>query len=351
MADTDQPLLVLPRPGAPLKENGPPPSPISAPTEALMTSTFGSLLPPATYLTTPHGRAAYYVYPPLDASPPTTTTPNTTPERILLVHGIQTPALGLHPLATALRAAHPRATVATFDHWGHGLSDTPVAPHSPPLFYGLLDAVLAALGWASAHLVGYSFGASTVAGYVASTPARARAVASVVLVAPAGLFRAEGPFFTEEVRRRFLRAGESGRGSEEDERAALDWIVGFLEGGALVVPGDWRERVARGEVVAEAVKAWEMRTHEGHAASVVAIVRDGAVMDNHAAFVETAKTGVRTLAVLGELDDLCSVQDLHDVGFKNVVVVPAVGHGVVRQRVPEVAQHIGDFWKSAGQAS
>jgi hypothetical protein len=31
--------------------------------------------------------------------------------------------------------------------------------------------------------------------------------------------------------------------------------------------------------------------------------------------------------------------------MKNVAVVPQVGHGVVRERVPEVAGFIEDFWK------
>lgn len=345
-----QSLLVLPRPGAPNAcTNGQPPPSISAPAEAHMTSTFGSLLPPAEYITTPHGRAAYYAYPPLApldntaaAAAAAAAASAASEMRILLVHGIQTPALGLHPLASALRAAFPAASVAVFDHWGHGLSDTPVLPHEPALFHELIDLVLAALGWPSAHLVGYSFGGATVAGYAASGRGDGGKVESLVLVAPAGLIRSRG--FPEEARERYLLGGGGGDG--ERERGARDWVLNFLEGGKLVVPGDWRARVARGEVVAEAIKDWEMREHEGHVASVVAIFRDGGVMDNHAVFAKAADTGVKTLAVLGELDDVCSAQDLEDVGMKNVVVVPGAGHAVVRQRVPEVARHIVDFWKS-----
>lgn len=309
-----------------------------------MTSTFGTLLPPAQYITTPHGRAAYYAYPLLS--------PNDTakPMRILLIHGVQTPALGLHPLATALRTALPHDSVATFDHWGHGLSDTPVVPHEPELFFALMDEVLRKLGWAGGqpvHLVGYSFGGATAAGYVAARAAGRTGcgveVGSLVLVAPAGLLRSEE--FEVEARERYLPVEGTG-GDEGVERAASEWVLEFLEGGKLVVPEDWRERVACGEVVAEAVKDWEMREHEGHFASVVAIVRDGGVRDNHAVFEKVAETDVRTLGVLGELDGLCSAKDLEDVGIKNVVVVPDVGHAVVRQRVPEVSRHIVDFWKS-----
>lgn len=295
-----------------------------------MTSVFGHLLPPAAHLSTPLGRAAYYVYPPLE--------PGQTPMRILMVHGIQTPALGLHPLANALGSKFPSASIAVFDHWGHGLSDTPITPHTPALFYELIDLVLAELNWPSAHLIGYSFGGATVAGFAASERGAAK-VESMVLVAPAGLVVSSS--LPEEARTKYLPGG----GSDEDERKAREWILDFLEGGELVVPSDWKEKVARGEVVAEAVREWEMRAHEGHLASVIAIFRDGGVMDNHAVFVKAAKTGFKTLAVLGELDGFCSAQQLYDVGINNVVVVPQAGHALVRQRVPEVAQHIERFWQ------
>lgn len=298
-----------------------------------MTSIFGSLLPPAEYLTTPHGRAAYYVYPPLR--------PTSTPMRVLMVHGVQTPALGLQPLAAALRPRFPHASIALFDHWGHGLSDTPWVPHTPALFHELIDLVLAELGWPSAHLVGYSFGGVTAVGYAASERGAAR-VDSLALVAPAGLI--DSSSFPDEARARYLPVGGAGG----DEREARRWILDFLEGGELVVPGDWRERVARGEVVAEALREWEMRAHGGHFASVVAIFRDGGVLDHQAVFASAVETGIRTVAILGEHDAVCSAQNCLDVGMnsKDVIVVPQAGHALVRQRVPEVAQHIENFWKS-----
>jgi pimeloyl-ACP methyl ester carboxylesterase len=157
----------------------------------------------------------------------------------------------------------------------------------------------------------------------------------MVLVAPAGLIRAAE---FDEIQRSYLNGGE---GLEDHARA---WILEFLEGGQLIVPLDWKERVNRGEVVAEAVRDWQMREHEGHKASVIGIFRDGGVLDRHAEFATAAKSGITCLCILGELDDVCSVQDLHDVGMRNITVVPQVGHGVVRERVPEVAQLIEDFW-------
>lgn len=336
MESQEHPFLVLPRPGDSPQTQSQPSTPISGPDETAMTTLFGTLLPPASYLITSYGRAAYYVYPP--------STPSPEPVRVVLVHGIQTPALGLHPLASALHAQFPTVEIALFDQWGHGLSDTPQKPHTSALFHELIDALLAQLGWSSAHFVGYSFGGVTVAGYAADVH-RQKAVESMVLVAPAGMLRSEA--FGEDVKQDFL--AERQDRDEDKEEQAQDWIINFLEGGGpLVIPMDWQERVARGELVAEAVRDWEMKAHPGHVASVVAIFRDGGVLDNHAAFEQAAKTGLDCLVILGELDDLCNTEDLEAAGMKNVVVVPQAGHALVRQKVADVAGHIGEFWKGLG---
>ncbi|KAB8070408.1 Alpha/Beta hydrolase protein [Aspergillus leporis] len=191
---------------------------------------------------------------------------------------------------------------------------------------------MAQLGWDDAHFVGCSFGGSTTATFAAAHPER---VASMVLVAPVGLIRTTQ---FDELHRSYLHGGE---GLEDRAQA---WILEWLEGGQLGVPSDWKERVGRGEVVAEAVRDWQMREHAGHMASVVGIVRDGGVLDKHAEFAEAAKKNIKALCILGELDDVCSVQDLRHVGMRDVAVIPQVGHGVVRKRVPDVARLIQDFW-------
>ena len=319
--------IVLPRPGT--ASSGVVPRSIRAPSEDAFVTTFGSLLPQASYLHTPNGKAAYYELLPSSASKDNVGSVS----RVLFVHGVQTPAIGLQPLASALSSRFPLAHCVLVDLWGHGLTETPVVPYEPALFHSLLVALMDQLGWDNAHIVGYSFGGSTTATFAAANPER---VASMVLVAPAGLLRTAQ--FTE-LERSYLHGGEG----LEDQACA--WILKFLEGGDLVVPSDWKERFGRGDVVAEAVRDWQMKEHEGHVASVVGIFRDGGVMDKHAGFAEAAKKGIESLCVLGELDDVCTVQDLHDVGMLNVAVVLQVGHGVVRQRVPEVAGLIEDFWK------
>ncbi|PSN67517.1 alpha/beta-hydrolase [Corynespora cassiicola Philippines] len=320
-------VFALPRPSA---TRGTPEPPIPGPSEAAFTAAFGTLLPPAKYLVTDVGKAAYYEIPGLVNSAPSTG--DKAPDRVLFIHGVQTPALGMLPLARALHALYPCSHFALVDLWGHGLSDTPQIPHEASLFHRLLDELLDKLGWPTVHVVGFSFGGALTAGYVASRSSR---ISSFTLVAPAGLIR-RAEFSVEE--QGHLRGGG-------DEIAARDWVVRWLEGGDLVVPADWKERIASGEVVAEAVKEWQMREHPGHTASVVAVVRDGGVMDTDANFVRALSTGIPYLVVLGELDGICSSQQLSQLGFKNVTVVPQAGHGVVRDRVPEVTKIIRGFWE------
>ncbi|KAF4342081.1 dihydrolipoyllysine-residue acetyltransferase component of acetoin cleaving system [Fusarium beomiforme] len=315
--------LVLPRPGASYTSQ----PPIAGPTEAAFVETFGALLPAAQFLQTPRGKAAYY-----ELLPSSPSDSQSAIDRVVFIHGVQTPALGMLPLARALQKAFPHAHMVLIDLWGHGLSDTPFIPHAASLFHQLLDDLLDHLEWPSAHLVGFSFGGATTVSYVASRPSRAK---SFTLVAPAGLLQLS--MFTAE---------EQAALQGDDEVAARKCVLNILEGGDLVVPEDWKQRVAKGEVVAEAVREWQMHEHPGHTASVVAIFRDGAVMGSDGQFDKAAKTGIPSLAVLGELDGLCSKEQLNGHSFENVFVVPQAGHSVVRDKAEDVAALIGNFWKT-----
>lgn len=319
-------FVVLPRPGAATDDKR---LVIAAPKEEDFTAIFGHLLPQASYLQTEHGRAAYYSILPSKLASPN----EEVITRVLFVHGVQTCAIGLQPLAKALSSRFPHAHCVLVDLWGHGLTDTPVVPYEPALFHSLIETLLVHLNWENAHFIGYSFGGSTTATFAVAKPHR---VASMVLVAPAGLLRAET--FSELVQS-YVRGGEG-----VDEEEAQNGIIEWLEDGELVVPSDWKERVGRGEMVAQAVKDWQVKNHRGHAASVVAVFRDGGALNRHAEFAKAAQLGIKYLCVLGELDGVCSAGDLADLGMTNVVVVPQADHGVVRERVPEVAEHIEEFW-------
>lgn len=314
-------LISLPRPGTAIAKQ----APLAAPAESHFTQTFGQLLPPTSRLETPHGSAAFYDFEPDSANGPTAA-------HILVLHGVQTPALGMLPLTCALQASFPLAHFCLVDLWGHGLSDTPMLPHDPPLFHALIDALLDRLGWSSAHLIGFSFGGALAVGFANTRPERVR---SLSLVAPAGLISSAS-------------LGATGLATlrGDDPAATRAWVLDFLGGGPT--PEDWKERVARGQVVAPALREWQMREHPGHAASVVAIARDGGVMDEDAGFVEVAGRGIPVFGVVGERDEICSKEQLQAVGFANVVVIPDVGHEVVRERAVEVAAAIEAFWKGVG---
>lgn len=202
--------------------------------------------------------------------------------------------------------------------------------------------MLTQLGWKSqtgVGLVGYSFGAVLTMGYLSSSSfAAAAAVESCVLIAPAGLVRSA--WFSE--RENAWLSAQCAR-AEEGEAAAF--VVEALEGEALPirVPGDWRDRVATGQVVAQAVKQWQMQNHAGHAASVVGVFRDGGVIDNDALFVRMKAGGILSLVVLGEKDGLSDMEEVKGFGFE-VAVVEGAGHAVVRESADEVAGLICGFW-------
>jgi len=319
--------FVLPRPGAPPSFQ----PPIAAPSEQSFTQIFGNLLPPAKYIRTPYGKAAYY-----EINPSGPESANAVPDRVLFIHGVQTPAIGMYQLASELHRKFASSHVVLLDLWGHGLSDTPIVPHEAPLFHGLIDALLDELKWPTAHLVGFSFGGALTVGYVASRPKK---VSSFVLVAPAGLIRFSG--FSQE-QQAHIRGGG-------DEAKARKCVWKILGGPNEPLPADWKDRGAKGVVVVDSVRAWQLREHTGHAASVVGVFRDGGVMDRDEQFVEAVKTGVPNVVVLGETDDVCTKELLGELGFKYVHVVEGAGHGVVRERVPEVAETIAGFWKGLGR--
>lgn len=238
------------------------------------------------------------------------------------------------PLAESLHSSFANSHFVLVDLWGHGLSDTPVLPHEPSLFHDMIDSLLDKLAWKSTHLVGYSFGGALAVGYTLSRKPR---VQSITLVAPAGLI----PYS-------ILSTAEKDRLNDDDELEAQKWVLKWLEGGELVVPLNWKERVVKGEVVAEAVKEWQIRNHPGHMASVLAVVRDGGVFDRDVEFSEVAHGHIPSYAVMAEQDGFSRARDLERTGFKQVSVVQEAGHDVVRKRVPEVASFIKGFWSEMG---
>lgn len=319
----DFPFLVVPRPGSDFDHDAPP---IRAPDEEVFTSVFGQLFPPVKYTTHLRARIAYYSLPPL--SPRSTSSPQ--PDNVLILHGGQTPSLGLLPLAKVLQSSFPASNIVLADLPGHGLSDTTWVPHTPDLLNGMINALLSALTWDKVHLIGFSLSGAAVASYVSLFPQH---VSSYVLMAPAGLLPAS-TFRPEDLR-------------GDDEREAERWLIEWLEpGGKLVVPGDWKERVARGEVVPPALRDWENKYHPGHRASVVGFVRDGGCMDAQDTLRKAAGTGKRRFVVVGELDPICDEGEMRELGYGDIAVLKGVGHPDIRDKAEDVGAAIAGFWRT-----
>jgi|JI7StandDraft_1071085.scaffolds.fasta_scaffold93283_2 pimeloyl-ACP methyl ester carboxylesterase len=95
---------------------------------------------------------------------------------VLLLHGLSQQRRFWDPVVTRLRAR----PVATLDQRGHGESDTPLeADYSLDACGRDAIAVLEALGWSRAVIVGHSWGASVALRAAALAPARAAAVALI----------------------------------------------------------------------------------------------------------------------------------------------------------------------------
>lgn len=295
---------------------------IPAPFEDQFRANFDPIVPPVQFISTIHGRAAYYLI-----------SPNVkeVQDRIVLVHGVQTPAIGLYPLAKALQSSFPNTEFVLLDLWGHGLSDTPDEKHELDLFLTLIDDLLDHLQWKKVKLIGFSFGALVTLAYATFKPDR---VQSYILIAPAGLMRFSS-----------LSSDDLAQLRSTALETAWNWTSQWLEGGELIVPSDWKEKVAEGHLVAEAVRRWQIDNHQGHRISVVGIVRDGGVMDSHSYFSNAQRQDkIPSLIILGEKDDICTREDLKEFGFGNIETIANVGHAVVREKVEEVAELIKKTW-------
>ena len=296
---------------------------IAAPSHESFTSKFGHAFPKPQYLESDLGTTALYELPP----------PSGQPKRpVLIIHGISTPALGMWPLAKELQALDPSAHVVIFDLWGHGLSSTPLIAHDQHILHLQIFQVLGFMQWTSAHIVGYSLGGATAVRFALHNTWTAL---SVALLAPAGLLsKSDFPKQMQE-----LLDDSTGREAE-----ARDTVLSWLEGGPLIVPTDWQERSRSGGVVAEALRQWELQEHSGHSHSVLSIFRECGVYGADDYFREFAQLPIQKIAVLGELDPVCSKSQLIGLGFSEVEVVEKEKHELPRSAPGEVARIVHRFW-------
>ena len=301
---------------------------IAAPSYASFTSRFGYAFPKPYFLESDLGTTALYELPP----------PSGQSKRlVLIIHGVNTPALGMWPLAKELQALDKDAHIILFDIWGHGLSSTPLVAHTPQIFHFQIFQVLGFMQWTRVHIVGYSFGASTAITFSVHNPWTAL---SVAILAPAGLLCKED--FSKQLKE--LLNNSNGRETE-----AIDCVLLYLEGGPLVVPMDWKERVNSGEVIAEAFREWELQEHLGYPHSVLSMFRDGGAYGCEDYFRKFAQLSLKKIAVVGELDTVCSKSQLVDLGFCDVEMVEKADHAIVRSARGEVAGIVHRFWTQQTQ--
>ncbi|KAI1178379.1 alpha/beta-hydrolase [Nemania sp. FL0916] len=258
---------------------------------------------------------------------------------VLLIHGLNTPTLGLLPLAKHLQTLDRHAHIVLYDLWGHGLSSTPRVAHAAHIFHLQIYQVLSAMDWRSAHMVGYSFGASILVQFALLSP---NMVSSAALIAPAGLLRKEN--FSP----RLQELMDDTSGSKEVEAEARDAVLEFLEGGKLVVPEDWWQRCYRGQVVAEALRDWQLKEHAGYSHSVLSMFREQNIYGCDEFFKKFAFLLFKKAAVLGELDDICTEDQLLRFGIWNTDIVDGAGHALVRSHAHDVANTVHGMWTATG---
>ena len=289
---------------------------------------FAGVLPPGRSIPSSWGVTHYYDFSP-DAP--------ASARRVLLIHGIGTPAIGMAPLARAL--TDDGVHVVTYDLWGHGNSSTPLQAHSPALMHAQIFELLSHLKWNTANFLGFSMGGSILANFVAI---HGHVVESAIIVAGAGLWRLED------------RGRKEGIYSDAEWEAVglgADSIMAMIEGSNPVIEEGWKERLANGKVESEPIEKWERDNHAGHAASLVSLFRYGSVWDQHDVYKSLAQSKINTMFVLGENDECFDMKvwqkELGQLGWKekDIKVVNGAGHAVVRSHSIELTKLINDFWR------
>ncbi|KIW20806.1 hypothetical protein PV08_01384 [Exophiala spinifera] len=328
-------------------------------------------LPGARDVDTPYGSIRVYEFGPEDG------------RKVLLVHGISTPALALGAVANAL--VDNGCRVMLFDLFGRGYSDTANdVRHDIRLFTTQILLVLASspLSWTGKAsgkfcLVGYSLGggiATTFTSYFADL------VDSLVLFAPAGLLRpyhisrqsriiySEG-IIPEPILRRIVKARlrtplaappPPPKGGVEETRK-----VDATQAVQAEVPIESNSRAilsqTRPHVTVEKAVIHQLDNHPGFVPAFISSIRYGPVRTEHDRWrivgerlrQQNAAEGTRkkVLIVLGAKDPIIVRQEIEEdatalLGGENVeFAVFDAAHDVPVVMGSQVVDSILDFWK------
>ncbi|KAL2040155.1 hypothetical protein N7G274_007058 [Stereocaulon virgatum] len=221
--------------------------------------------------------------------------------KVMLIHGISNPCIALGAIAHSL--VDKGCRVILFDLPGRGYSDTPVpTPHSARLYTTTILLALASspISWTgngnTFSLIGYSLGGGIAANFTSYFPTL---VSSLILIAPAGLIRAEHFSWTnkllyntglinettlEQIIARRLRTGDppTQPGKPKDELAPAAPATEELPKEKLgVLPKMAELSRARPGLSAPKAMAWQLDAHPGFVKAFMSGIRYGPIANQH----------------------------------------------------------------------
>ena len=331
-------------------------------------------LPGARDVDTPYGSIRVYEFGPSSG------------RKVLLVHGISTPAIALGGVANTL--VDHGCRVMLFDLFGRGYSDTPGdLPQDIRLFTTQMMLVLASspLSWTGAEkfsLIGYSLGGGIAVSFTSYFP---DLVDDLVLFCPAGLLRpyhisqashliySEGIIpesLLQTVVRRRLRtpmaqplkvpATETKKVDAKEIVAAEAPAVAaaHLEPNSQAVLSKTRPHITIEKAVHFQLDSYAGFVHAFMSSIRYAPVRDqhprwrilGGRLTRHNQSLKPGQQRQKVLIVLGKHDPIIIEKELEEdatatLGLENVEFVSfEAGHEVPVTRGEEVAKTVLDFW-------
>ncbi|KAF2674424.1 alpha/beta-hydrolase [Microthyrium microscopicum] len=343
------------------------PSPLETKITTLSASEISDLayppnaLPGARTVSTPYGNCRVYEFGPEDGP------------KVLLVHGISIPSVGLVDLAKKL--VEKGCRVMLFDLYGRGFSDTPIGVvHSSHLYMTQILSVLASstLPWTGVNafsLIGYSMGGALAVNFAATFPLP---VKSLVLIAPAGLIRGH----RISMMRRFMSIAESIlpssllrrliRSSTEKQKPITRTTEVQPEMVEQKTPSESNGQEALLRVF-HAMK-WQVDNNQGFPSALIGSMKYAPLSGQHQSWAQIRKrleavgeddhglVGRKVAVLLGE-DDVQIVRedtepDIKEaLGEQNVkMVLFKVGHELPISMSDEVAAEIWKFWQEIGIA-
>ena len=284
-------------------------------------------------------------------------------EKVLLVHGISTSCITLGRLAHELVARGCR--VMLFDLFGRGFSDgVGDLPHDERLYASQMLCVLASspLSWTgdgAFRLVGYSLGGGIAVRFANSFP---RIVSSLVLLAPAGLIRAESfgrltrfVFASGLVPERLLAVLTKQRLQKPIAAARVDASKKMRVAEAALAEAETltadRSALPLEERVLDYVR-WMVLNHEGFVPAFMSCIRFAPLTDQHDFWNDlAARDGGTTAMFFAESDELIDAEEyardgLPRAGGKDKVVwrVLPGSHDFVMTHVSPIMAELDAFW-------